>query len=378
MATTTLDRTKVTALLDRARREIDQGLLPGCQVALALDGEVVVSEAFGDATTDTRFVAFSCTKAPVASVMWQLIAEGKVSPDDRVADHIPTFASNGKDVVTVEQVMLHTSGFPYAPLGDPAWRTREGRQAKFADWRLSWEPGTRFEYHATSAHWVLAELIEIHTGIPYNDALQQRVTDPLGLPRILGVRQDDGGGPIAELVVVGELPTPEAIEAAFGVRIDLSLLISAETSSASLVGLNAPEAQELGIPGGGGVMRATDLALFYQGLLHNAGDLWEPALLADVTSRVRNSFPDMLGTPANRSLGLVIAGDDGHSNLRGMGRTVSPRAFGHNGAGGQIAFADPATGLSFVYFTNGLDEDMLRQARRGTALASLAATCTTA
>jgi CubicO group peptidase (beta-lactamase class C family) len=308
--------------------------------------------------------------------MWQLIAEGKVSPDDRVAEHIPTFASNGKDVVTVEQVMLHTSGFPYAPLGPPDWWTREGRLARFADWRLTWEPGTRFEYHATSAHWVLAELIEIHTGLPYNDALQQRVTDPLGLPRILGVRPGDGA-PVAELGVVGELPTPEAIEAAFGVRVDLSQLLNPETASASLIGLNAPEAQELGLPGGGGVMRATDLALFYQGLLHNPGELWEPALLADVTSRVRNTFPDMLGTPANRSLGLVIAGDDGRSNLRGMGRTASPRAFGHNGAGGQIAFADPDTGLSFVYFTNGLDEDILRQSRRGTALASLAADCAT-
>jgi CubicO group peptidase (beta-lactamase class C family) len=374
--TTSLDQPKVTALLDRARREIDEGLLPAAQVVLALDGEVLVNEAFGDATTDTRFVAFSSTKALVASVMWQLIAEGEIRPEDRVADHIPQFASNGKDVVTVEQVMLHTSGFPYAPLGAPDWWTREGRVAKFGQWRLSWEPGTRFEYHATSAHWVLAELIEVHTGLPYADALQQRVTDPLGLPRLLGVRAAaDGGGPVATLTSVGELPTPDEIEAAFGVPVDLSQLLNPETAAASLLGLNRADAQELGIPGGGGVMRAADLALFYQAVLHNTDGLWDPDLLADVTSKVRNSFPDMLGTPANRSLGLVIAGDDGKSNLRGMGRTVSPHAFGHNGAGGQVAWADPATGLSFVYFTNGLDQNLLRQARRDTAIASLAAAC---
>jgi CubicO group peptidase (beta-lactamase class C family) len=311
--------------------------------------------------------------------MWQLIAEGKIRPEDRVADHIPQFASNGKDVVTVEQVMLHTSGFPYAPLGAPDWWTRDGRLAKFAEWRLSWEPGTRFEYHATSAHWVLAELIEIHTGQPYNDAVQQRVTDPLGLPRLLGVRAaDDGGAPVATLTAVGEMPTEDEVEAAFGVRIDLSQLISPETATASLLGLNRADAQELGIPGGGGVMRAADLATFYQALLHNTGGLWDGELLADVTSRVRNTHPDMLGTPANRSLGLVIAGDDGKTHLRGMGRTVSPRAFGHNGAGGQIAWADPATGLSFVYFTSGLDQNMLRQGRRDTAMASLAAACVSA
>jgi CubicO group peptidase (beta-lactamase class C family) len=83
----------------------------------------------------------------------------------------------------------------------------------------------------------------------------------------------------------------------------------------------------------------------------------------------------MLRTPAMRSLGLVIAGDDGQSFMRGMGRTVSARAFGHNGAAGQIAWGDPATGLSFVYLTNGIDRNILRQYRRGTAVASLAAEC---
>ena len=90
---------------------------------------------------------------------------------------------------------------------------------------------------------------------------------------------------------------------------------------------------------------------------------------------MRNTFPDFLGTPANRTLGLVLAGDDGRSNLRGMGNTVSAATFGHNGAGGQIAWADPETGLSFVYLTNGMDQHVLRQARRGTAIASRAANC---
>jgi CubicO group peptidase (beta-lactamase class C family) len=123
-------------------------------------------------------------------------------------------------------------------------------------------------------------------------------------------------------------------------------------------------------------MRAADLALFYQALLHDPARIWDPALLADVTSRVRNDLPDRwTGVPARRTLGLVLAGDDGRSNLRGFGRTVSPRAFGHNGARGQIAWADPESGLSFAYVTNGLDQHVLREGRRGVALSSLAAVC---
>jgi len=92
---------------------------------------------------------------------------------------------------------------------------------------------------------------------------------------------------------------------------------------------------------------------------------------------VRNRFPDpLLGVPANRTLGLVQAGDDGKAVMRGFGRTVSPRAFGHDGAAGQIAWADPGTGLSFAYVTNGIDANVLRQARRGVALSSLAGAAT--
>src|SRR5690606_31128240 len=130
--------------------------------------------------------------------------------------------------------------------------------------------------------------------------------------------------------------------------------------------------------GGGGVMRADQLVRFYQELLHNKAGLWPPDLLADVTGRVRNRLPDPLtATPANRSLGLILAGDDGRSFIRGLGRTVSARAFGHNGAAGQLAWADPATGLSFAYLTNGVDLHVVREPRRGTALASLAGVCAT-
>jgi len=81
------------------------------------------------------------------------------------------------------------------------------------------------------------------------------------------------------------------------------------------------------------------------------------------------------GITANRALGIVIAGGDGKANLRGFGRTNSAEAFGHPGFGGQIGWADPVTGISFGYLTNGYDRNDLREGRRSVAVCSLAGAC---
>jgi CubicO group peptidase (beta-lactamase class C family) len=366
-----LNQARIQALMDRARREVDEGLLPSVQVALAHNGEIVAEEAFGEADVDTRYCIFSATKPFIAATVWTLMAEGLVDPAERVASYVPAFGAEGKADVTVEQVMLHTGGFPAAPLGPGLWETRATRQTRMAEWRLAWEPGTRYEYHPTSAHWVLAEIIDTVTGGDYRDELETRVTGPAGLPRILGLSPDQQDH-IADLVLVGEPASPDELEAVFGVR----ELPVTEVTDELVMRFNQPQVREVGVPGGGGFTRARDLALFYQELLHNSKGIWDDDILADATGVVRNTLPDPMGTPANRGLGVILAGDDGRSNLRGMGRTVSPGAFGHNGAGGQLAWADPATGLSLGYLTNGYDRHEIREPRRGTSIASLAATCT--
>lgn len=366
-------RTKeVEALRTRAQREIDSGLLPGCQLAIARHGELELFEAFGEGTTDSRYVIFSATKAFVASAVWTLIADGLVDVSLPVIDYIPEFATFGKEAITVEQVMLHTSGFPHAPLGSPQWWTREGRVARFADWRLNWEPGTASEYHPTSAHWVLAEIIDRVSGQTYCDLVEQRITRPAGIPdRVLGAPEAEQ--PVIEVLRnVGDAATPDELEAVLGVR---ELPMSTVTPE-GLLEFNAPAVRALGVPGGGAVMRACDLATFYQALLHNPGEIWDPAVLADATGTVRSRLPDRwTGVPANRALGVIVAGDDGKANLRGFGHTGSPRTFGHNGAGGQLAWADPESGISFAYLTNGMDQHVIRQGRRGISLSSYAAVC---
>ena len=368
---TSIDDNKVQALLDRARREVDEGLLPSAQVALAHHGEVIAEEAFGDADLDTRYCIFSATKPFVAAAVWTLMAEGLVDPAAKVTDYFEAFGGEEKQDITVEQVMLHTSGFPHAPMGPPVWNERATRAERMAKWRLNWEPGTRYEYHPTAAHWVLAEIIDTVTGEDYRDVVEARITTPAGLPRIVGIPADQQSM-IADLELVGEPATPDELEAAFGVR----ELPASEVTDDVVLRFNDPTVREVGVPGGGGFARARDIALFYQELLHNSNGIWDAEILADVTGRVRNNLPDPMGVPANRSLGLILAGDDGKSNLRGMGRTVSPGAFGHNGAGGQLAWADPATGLSLGYVTNGYDRHEIRQPRRGTSIASIAGECT--
>jgi CubicO group peptidase (beta-lactamase class C family) len=366
-----IDPVRLDELRARVRREVDDGLLPSCQFALARHGRLAAFETFGDAGTDTRYHLYSATKAVVASASWLLIASGELDIGKRVADYVPEFGTNGKDAVTVEHVLLHTSGFPRAPLGPPAWFERSRRLEAFSRWRLDWEPGTAYEYHPTSAHWVLAELIERVSGVPYADFVDDRVTAPLGLPRLLALEPDDQDG-IAELTLCGEPATPDEIEAVYGVR----ELPVTEVTDDALLSFNRPEVRTLGVPGGGGVATAATLALFYQELLHDSTGLWDAGVLADATGTVRNSFLDpLVRVPACRGLGVVIAGDDGKANRRGFGHTQSPRTFGHNGAAGQIGWADPESGLSFCYVTNGRDLHRIREARRSVGITSRAARC---
>ena len=80
----------------------------------------------------------------------------------------------------------------------------------------------------------------------------------------------------------------------------------------------------------------------------------------------------MTKQPALRGLGVVVAGAEERA-FRGFANACSPRAIGHMGAGGQVAWADPQTGLSFAYVTNGAWRNPVHQGAQGLALSTLAA-----
>jgi CubicO group peptidase (beta-lactamase class C family) len=138
----------------------------------------------------------------------------------------------------------------------------------------------------------------------------------------------------------------------------------------------SPGGRAAGVPGGGAVMTAADLGRFYSALLADPVGVWKPEVLADATGNIRCTFPDpLLGAPVNRTIGLVVAGDDGKHTMRYacFGAGVSPRAFGHAGAHGQVAWADPATGLAFAYLHNAVDRDVFQEGKRAVIVASRAA-----
>lgn len=371
-------------LLAVARHDVERGRVPACQLAVAREGRLLLFEALGEATTATRFCAFSATKPIVAAAVWLLIGDGSLDVSKPVAHYVPEFGANGKDAVTVEQVLLHTAGFPNAPMGAAEGADPARRRARFPTWRLDWEPGSRFQYHAESAHWVLADLLECLTGEDFRDVVETGVCRPLGLPRLLGIAPADQAD-ISPLTVVASA-SADGAGSGEGAPAGGATPWEPPAEPAELAGFsgdwrellifNDPAVRAAGVPAGGGIMTAADLALFYQGLLHNPGGVWPPDVLRDATSNIRCRLPDpLMNVPANRTIGLVVAGDDGQHVLRyaSFGDGCSPAAFGHAGAHGQIGWADPATGMSFAYVNNAVAPDPMLAGRRAYLLSTAAA-----
>jgi CubicO group peptidase (beta-lactamase class C family) len=365
---------RVAKLLERVQKEVNDGLLPAAQVALAKDGELVFQASYGTAREDSLTCIFSATKAITSAAAWLLMQEGKLAEGERVADIIPEFAANEKDQITVEQLFTHTAGFPSAPFAPLEWDDEEARLSRFTRWRLNWQPGSKFEYHASSSMYVVAELIERRSGEGYREFVRNRVLGPLGLNNLfvgLPAAENSRALPCEH---VGDALTPEDYKS-MGVPVPPVTEVTEE----AILAFNRPDVRAVGVPGGGGFATAGDLALFHQALLHGGlpgcEELWTQATRSDVRRVRSGDFTDMLfKKPANRALGLIISGDESRS-FRGFGKTNSASAFGHNGAGGQLAWADPATGLSLGYVTPGHDRNSIRQGSRGVAISSIAAQC---
>jgi CubicO group peptidase (beta-lactamase class C family) len=145
-----IDPERLSLLIERVRVDVEHGPLPSAQLAVAREGRLVCFETFGDATSKTRYILQSVGRVVVASILWKLVGEGLVDVSERVADIVPSFGTNGKEEVTVEQIATHTAGLPFAPLGYPKMLDREQRHAAFSRWRLTYEPGSRLQWHGSS------------------------------------------------------------------------------------------------------------------------------------------------------------------------------------------------------------------------------------
>ncbi|MFI5953184.1 serine hydrolase domain-containing protein [Cryptosporangium sp. NPDC051539] len=344
----------VDALRERVSREVDSGYLPSAQIAVARHGELITFDTFGDPEVkQPRFVLQSVGRTVAASVAWKLLGDGLLRLDERVADVIPEFGANGKDVVTVEHALTHTGGFPFAPLGYPKMLDRATRLASFGKWRLDTVPGEVLQYHLTSVAWLIAEFVERRDGRTMPAYLQEEIVAPLGLTFGLAVP------PAEQRATVAPMRCTDGD--------------GSEVDPWGPWYLNDPAVVAAGEPSHAVVGTAADVALHYQALLAALdGDdrIWAPTAVADAVR------PHVVGVPAgdqlygggtvDTAMGLfVLVRGAGTPNLPSTG---SPETFGNSGAAYQAAFADPRSGLSFALLSNGYPKAGYDYSPRGRAL----------
>ena len=332
----------------------------GAACCVYLDGRPVVDLWGGvaDHTTnrawdaDTPVIVFSATKGVTATAVHLLIERGVLDADAPVASYWPEFAAAGKGGIPLRWAMAHRAGLAAVEgalsleevlAWDPVVRA-------IAAQAPNWEPGTAHGYHARAYGWILGEVIRRVTGRSPGRFVAENIAAPLGLEFWIGLP-----GPVmarrARMIPAGEgLPS-------------LTDLLGADSLTARVMNgpnnlfhydtmWNRDDVLAAEMPSSNGVGTARALARMYAALIGevDGGRLLQPATVARATE-VQSQGPDKV---------LII------STCFGLGFMLQPimapdggpRCFGHTGAGGSTAFADPDAGMGFGYVTSQLRFDM--------------------
>ena len=165
-------------------------------------------------TVDTVFDLASLTKSlATASSILLLVEQGKVSVTDRVVRHLPAFAAHGKDKITIEQLLLHTSGLlPDNPVADYRDGRAEGLE-RICQLTPVHEPGSRFVYSDVN-YIVLGELVEKLSGTPLDTFAARHFFVPLGMKET-GFRP---GAKLRDAVLRPRSATANGSRASFTIR----------------------------------------------------------------------------------------------------------------------------------------------------------------
>ncbi len=336
---------RLDALIER---HVAEGRYPGCQIAIARHGRLLVERSYGRARTvpaavaaadDTLWLLYSNTKVIVACALWQLAEQGAFRFSDRLAAHVPEFAHHGKGDITILQIITHQGGFPSAQISREGMHDSAAMKASVCAFPLEWPPGSRVQYHGLSAHWALALLIETVTGRNFRDHIREHVIEPLGLANDLFV-----GLPPACDARVSDMHEPVPGDGA-GTAPALRPLADA----------NNERWRRAGAPGGGGYGTARGMAALYQmmlagGALGGARIVSPRMLDYAIRNHTGDRVDEYMGMPMHRGLGPHLRGTT--DGIRGLGAIASPRTFGHGGVGSSYCWADPDSGVSFAYVTN--------------------------
>jgi CubicO group peptidase (beta-lactamase class C family) len=312
-----------------------RGQMAGCVVLVGHRGKIVFHRAFGSRQLqpqpqpmrrDTVFDLASLTKpiATATSVM-RLVEQGRLRLADPVAKHLPEFGANGKQQVTILQLLTHQGGLiPDNPLRDYQRGAATAMERIYA-LPLQAPPGSKFVY-TDVGFIVLGELVRRVSGQSVHEYSRQHLFQPLGMRE------------------TGFLPPAELRKRAAATEQRDGRWLRGE--------VHDPRAHLLeGVAGHAGLFStAGDLARFAQMLL-NQGQYAGARVLRPETVRT-------MTTPVKVSSGLRGLGWDmqtGYSSNRGD--LMSPQAFGHGGFTGTSLWLDPRQELFVIFLSNRLHPD---------------------
>jgi CubicO group peptidase (beta-lactamase class C family) len=342
----------------------------GAALAIRHHGDVVVDVYGGvaDARTarpwadDTVSVIFSCTKGLMSILAAQLVESGDLDYDAPVAQYWPEFAQAGKSGVLVRHILSHRSGVsaPREILTTADALDWERVTGSLAAQEPLWEPGTSHAYHALTHGWLIGEVIRRITGRTPGEVFARSIARPLGVaawiglpaaiePRVAHLRS----GPTLDALVERQAAErdPAVIDwpdraMTLGGAFDPRLVTDDG-------GFNSPAVHAAQIPGAGGIASAAALAT-----------IWS-ATVAD-TEGIRLVGEGVLGRAREiQSEGEPFFPVPGPWPRWGMGfqrdsaarRYLTEAGFGHDGAGGQVAFAEPELAVGFAYLTNVMEAE---------------------
>ena len=336
--------------------QVAQGRQIGVQVAAYQHGRPIVSCVAGQmgphdsrpVQNDTLFCSFSTTKGIAALALHQQIAKGLIDPEVPVAAYWPAFAANGKGAITVAQAMSHQAGLHALP--SPTLHRH------LTDWEAglrlieqgtpAWEPGTATGYHAVTYAWIVGGIVAGATGRHIHDVIRDDIAKPLGLGDELFVSV-----PVQDAAVRERLATLHIVPAGDGLPIpDDSPFYEAMPKSIWPY-FNDMSVREACLPSANGHFSARALARVY-GTLANGGEVDGTRLIAaDYIPQMQriqiHEVDRVLMSPIRKGIGFFMGGPGPTPDGRMVDGALGPRdtAFGHSGAGGSVAFADPEIGL---------------------------------
>ncbi len=368
---TNLD-SRLNTICDLFAANFDAGEL-GASVSVWVDGQEVLSLAEGVRDKKTQAVwdeetlvpFWSATKALAALCVLTSLDEAGVGLDDRVADVWPEFGQAGKDRVTFRLLLSHQAGL--AALDEDADALdHEAVASAIARQRPLWTPGKGHGYHPRTFGYHTDEIVRrLAGGASLADYWRRRFAEPLGLDLWIGLPESEYGR-VATLYPgrAGGPARDNEFYRAFQDKGTLSHRAFMSPRGFNAVSdMNRPEALQAGFPANGGVGTARGLGKFYSILA--AGGRWEGE--RHIPQRVLTWLEDAVVSGRDRvllretSFSAGVMKDPVDRKGMKMRRLYGPslRAFGHPGAGGSHAFADPENGFAFAYVMNQMDLGLL-------------------